>query len=291
MHRIVGFAAQLCQGRKVSVIAQAGEQFQRFLGLRSKTAQPADHQVHRIVAEPLVDDSVQIPCPRPQERIELEQPFFGEAREELSDEKGIAATASPVHQLSERPHLVGRTPQRVAQQLVDVVDRERAEDDLIDFRAGFAQILQLEHQGMCRVDLVVAICADEQQVTRVRMEEKIFDERQRGRIEPLQVIDENDERVFRPRKHADEPLEHGLKPQFGIDGREDRYGRLWADQSSEVGNEVGQQAALIADSFLDRVSPAGDVVRVAVQQLLNQPLKRLSQCRVGGVAEAQVEFS
>jgi len=29
------------------------------------------------------------------------------------------------------------------------------------------------------------------------------------------------------------PLEHGLKPQFGIDGREDRYGRLWADQSSE----------------------------------------------------------
>ena len=35
----------------------------------------------------------------------------------------------------------------------------------------------------------------------------------------------------------------------------------------------------------------GNVVRVAVQQLLNQPLKRLSQCRVGGVAETQVEFS
>ena len=78
---------------------------------------------------------------------------------------------------------------------------------------------------------------------------------------------------------------------MGVDGRQDCHGRLWADQSNEVGNEVGQQAALIADSFLDRVSPAGDVVRVAVQQLLNQPLKRLSQCRVGGVAEAQVEFS
>src|SRR5271156_5846907 len=88
-----------------------------------------------------------------------------------------------------------------------------------------------------------------------------------GRGIPLQVIDENDERVFRPRKHANEPLEHSLKPQFGIDGREDRYGRLWAHQSSEVGNEIGQQAALIADSFLDRVSPAGDVVRMAVQQL------------------------
>src|SRR5271156_2719454 len=112
-----------------------------------------------------------------------------------------------------------------------------------------------------------------------------------GRGIPLQVIDENDERVFRPRKHANEPLEHSLKPQFGIDGREDRYGRLWAYQSSEVGNEIGQQAALIADSFLDRVSPAGDVVRMAVQQLLNQSLKRLSQCRVGGVPEAQIEFS
>src|SRR5712672_3004284 len=182
-------------------------------------------------------------------------------------------------------------PQGVAQQLVDVFDREWAENDLIQPRTGPAQGLQLEHQRMGRVDLIVAICADQQQVPCVGMEEEIFDERQRGRIEPLQVIDEDDERVFRPRKHADESLEHGLKPQFGIDGREDRYGRLWSYQSSEVWNEVGQQTALIADSFLDRVSPAGNVVRLAVHQLLNQSLKRLSQCRVGRIPEAQIEFS
>ena len=174
MHRFVGFAAQLCQGRKVSVIAQAGEQLQRFLGLRSKTPQPADHQVHRIVAELLVADSVQIPCPRPRGRIELDQRFFCQTCEELPGEEWIAA-ASPVHQFSERPHLVWRMPQGVAQQLVDVVDRERAEDDLIDSRAGSAQILQLEHQRMCGVDLIVAICADQQQLPRVGMEEEIFD--------------------------------------------------------------------------------------------------------------------
>ncbi len=56
----------------------------------------------------------------------------------------------------------------------------------------------------------------------------------------LQVVDENDERVFRPREHADEPLEYGLKPQLGVDRREDCHGRLWADQLIEVGNEVGQ---------------------------------------------------
>src|SRR5882757_5829870 len=61
MYRFVGLAAQLCQGRKVSVTAEAGEQLQRFLGLRSKTAQPADHQFPGIVAELLVADSVQIP--------------------------------------------------------------------------------------------------------------------------------------------------------------------------------------------------------------------------------------
>src|SRR6266852_9950958 len=94
MHRFVGFAAQLCQGRKVSVTAEAGEQLQRFLGLRSKTPQPADHQVHRIVAEPLVDDSVQIPCPRPRARIEFDKTLFGETSEKLSDKKGIAAAAS-----------------------------------------------------------------------------------------------------------------------------------------------------------------------------------------------------
>src|ERR1700755_1622502 len=97
------------------------------------------------------------------------------------------------------------------------------------------------------------------------MEEEIFDERQGGRIEPLQVIDENDERMFRPRKNGDEPLEHGLKWQLGIERREDSHGRLWADQPNEVGNEVGQQAALISDSFLDRISPAGEAVRMTVQ--------------------------
>src|SRR6202007_1867780 len=119
----------------------------------------------------------------------------------------------------------------------------------------------------------------------------IFDERQRGRIEPLQVIDENDKRVFRPREYADKPLKYGLKPQLGVDRREDCHGRLWADQTNEIGNEVGEQTALISDSFLDRASPAGDVVRVAVQQLLNQSLTRLSQGRVGGIAEPLVEFS
>src|ERR1700757_1503514 len=123
------------------------------------------------------------------------------------------------------------------------------------------------------------------------MEEEIFDERQRGWIEPLQVIDENDKRVFRPRKHADEPLEHGLKPQLSVDRREDCHGRLRADQSNEVGNEIGQQTAVISDSFLYRVSPAGHGARVVAQQLLNQTLKRLSQCRVGGIPEAEVEFS
>src|SRR3981189_1767238 len=109
VHRFVGFGSQLCQGRKVGVIAQAGEQLHRFLGPRSKTPQPADHQVHWIVAEPLVvNDSVQIPCPRPRERIELDQPFFGETGEELSGEKWIAAATSLVHQLSEPPHLRGR---------------------------------------------------------------------------------------------------------------------------------------------------------------------------------------
>jgi len=53
-----------------------------------------------------------------------------------------------VHQFSERPHLVWRMPQGVAQQLVDVVDREGAENDLIQCRTSPAQGRQLEHQRM-----------------------------------------------------------------------------------------------------------------------------------------------
>ena len=65
---------------------------------------------------------------------------------------------------------------------------------------------------MCGADLIVAMAPITQQVPRVGMEGGRFDERQRGRIEPLQVIDENDERCSALANTPTNRWKMGLKP-------------------------------------------------------------------------------
>ena len=43
--------------------------------------------------------------------------------------------------------------------------------------------------------LIVAVSADEQQMARVAMSDEILDQRQGRRIEPLKVVDKNNQRT------------------------------------------------------------------------------------------------
>jgi hypothetical protein len=61
--------------------------------------------------------------------------------------------------------------------------------------------------------LIVAVSADKQEIARVAMGDEILDQRQGRRIEPLKVVDKNDQRVLWPREDVDETLEHQLKPK------------------------------------------------------------------------------
>ena len=61
---------------------------------------------------------------------------------------------------------------------------------------------------MVRVDLVVAICADQQQMPHVRLGQQILEEVERRRVEPLKIIEKERQRMFRPSEDADEATEH-----------------------------------------------------------------------------------
>ena len=82
---------------------------------------------------------------------------------------------------------------------------------------------------MRSVDLVVSIGADQQQMPNVPLGEKIFEQVERSAIEPLQIVEEERQRMLRTRKDGDESPEHRLKTALRIFRRQIRHRRLFAD--------------------------------------------------------------
>src|ERR1700722_6873033 len=127
-------------------------------------------------------------------------------------------------------------------------------------------------------------------MARVAIGDEILDQRQSRRIEPLQVVDKNNQGVLWPREDADEPLEYQLKPKCGFGRREGGHRRLWTDQANELRNEIGQQAGMIAHHFLNGVAPTADIFLTATQDLTNEPLERLGQRGIRDVFKTEIEF-
>jgi hypothetical protein len=53
-------------------------------------------------------------------------------------------------------------------------------------------------------------------VPHIRPGQQILEEIERGRVEPLQIIEEECKRVFRPREYPDEPPEHQLETALRV---------------------------------------------------------------------------
>ena len=66
------------------------------------------------------------------------------------------------------------------------------------------------------IDFVVPIGADHQQVPHIRPGQQILEQVERRRIEPLQIVEEQGERMFRPGEDADEAPEHELKTPLRV---------------------------------------------------------------------------
>ena len=129
--------------------------------------------------------------------------------------------------------------------------------------------VQRERERVLRSHLVVAVSTDEQQMACVAMGDEILDQRQGRRIEPLKVVDKNNQRVLWPREDADETLEYQLKPKSSLRRRECGHRRLWTDQANELRNEICQEAGMIADRFPNGVAPTADIFLSATQKLAN----------------------
>jgi hypothetical protein len=97
-----------------------------------------------------------------------------------------------------------------------------------------------------RTDLVVAVGPDQQDVPHIRIGDQVLQQFESCRIQPLQVIEEQGERVLRPREHAEEPSEYHLEAVLRILRRKVLNRRLFPDDELELGDEVDDKLAVRA---------------------------------------------
>ena len=202
-----------------------------------KPLQFPGHKIHHVIGVALGADAIHAPLPSPRDRVEREQPLLGQRREELDREERISASLL-LHQLRQGPRTLRLAMHGIGDELADIVEPERRQHDLLHPRSGFADRLQRPQERVRGTDLVVPVGADQQQVPHVRVRDQMLEEVERCCIQPLQIVEEQRERVLLPREHAEEAPEHQLEAVLRVLRRQVRDRRLRADDEFQLGNEI-----------------------------------------------------
>ena len=177
------------------------------------------------------------------------------------------------HQLGERRHVgIGPVePKRVGQQLAHVGQAERRQLHLVHGDARLGELGESEHQRVNRVDLVLPVSADHQQVTAAGAGEQEVDEPQRRGIGPLQVVEEERQRMLGRGEHLQEALERLLETALGLARSQRLNLRLRPDHELQLGDEIDEHLGVRPHRVQDLLAPArerfGRIAEDRAQQL------------------------
>ena len=179
----------------------------------------------------------------------------------------------------------------VRQQLPQVVAPERGEHDVLHDRTGLADRIELAHQRVRGTDLIVPIRADEQQVLEIGLGQQVFEQIERRCVQPLQVVEEECQRMLRSCEDADEAAKHQLKSSLRFRWRElgDRW--LFTNDVLQLGDEIDDQPPVWLQRFTKRVAPRVQVVFVLAEERPDEALECLRQRRIRDVALVLVELA
>ncbi len=197
-------------------VAETGELLQRLLRFGRQAGELPDHEVHDVVGVPLGVNAIEIPAPARRVMIEGEQPFFGERSKGTESAKN---GLPPVFSCTSCASGAARSGSQRSASAINCPRCSRA-SGASAISATFAPALliasSLRISGWAAVDLVVAIGTDQQQVLHIRPGQQILEQIERRRVEPLQIVEEERQRMLRPGEHADEPPEHQLEAALRV---------------------------------------------------------------------------
>src|SRR6516164_11234445 len=221
--------------------------------------------------------------------IEGQKTLVGEHVKKLNYEERIAVGFC-VHQPCERAGLLCVATERVRSKLSEVFRRQRSQLDVLH-PSGFPDRLQLAHQRMRRSHFVVAERADQQKIAEVGPAQQVFQQIECCQIEPLQIIEEERQGMFRPSEDADELAEHQLEAPLCILRR--KLGDRWrlSDDQLHFGNEIRNQTSVRSQRLPQRLAPRRKIYFALSEQRPNQALKGLGQRRIRNVALVLIELA
>src|SRR6266849_1877343 len=145
--------------------------------------------------------------------------------------------------------------QGIGDELADIVEPERRQHDVLDPRSGCADRLQGPQKRVRGTDLIVPVGPDQQQVPHFRVRDQMLEEVERRCIEPMQIVEEQRERVLRPGERADEPAEHQLEAILRIARRQVWNGRLFPDDELQLRDQADDQLAVRLDRLRQGTTP------------------------------------
>src|ERR1700730_9228084 len=271
-------------------VSKTSQLLQRILRVGRQADELPDHKINDVIGVSLGMNTVEIPGPARGVMVEGDQGFFGERRQELHGEKRIAAGLL-MRQLRKRNDALHLAAKSVRNQLPEMLPGEWRQRDLCNLSAGGLDGVELAHERMRRTDFVVAIGTDQHEVLQIRPRQQVIQQIERRRVEPLQIIQEEGQRMFGLREYADEPLEHQLKAALCLLWRKLRRRRLVSDNEREFGDEVGHEPPVRAQRLQKGVAPASQLGVTLAEQRPDQALKSLYQRGIGDVALVLVELA
>src|ERR1700730_151503 len=147
----------------------------------------------------------------------------------------------------------------------DIVDPERRQHDLMHPRIGVTDRLKSPQKRVRGSDLVVSIGPNQKQVPHLRVRDQVLEQLERRSIQPLQIVEEQRERVLLPREYAEKPPENHLKAVLRFVRRQVRNGWLSSDHKLQRGNEVDDKLTVGAQRLAQGVPPPAKL-RLALAQ-------------------------
>src|SRR5207244_12878857 len=166
----------------------------------------------------------------------------------------------------------------------------RGENDLAHHSLRPANGIQRVHQGVRRADLVVAVRSDDKQVSDVRVRDEVLEQLEGRRVQPLEIIEKEGERVLLAGEHPQKRPELPVKTILGFPGWELRNRWLFPDDELEFGDEVHDELTIRANGLAYRVSPPVDLCLTLAQDLANEGPERLSKRGIRNVPLVLVEL-
>ena len=245
VHRFLALPMDQRERGRFGNVPETGQLSQRLLGGSGQAAQLRSHEIRDVVGKAFGADARHVPGPGQGAGIESQERLLFQGEQELDGEKRVAVGLLE-YQASQGSHALAIGVQGIGKQPFDIVRLQSREQDLPHHAAGSPDHRQHPRERVRGADLVVAIGADQEQVPHVGVEDEVLDQFEGCAIQPLQVVEEQRERVLGSCKHAEKTPEHQLEAILPFLLRELRNRRLLADDESQLRDEVDHELAVRA---------------------------------------------